>query len=73
MSLTINGKEFFNAKDIVQELGIARQTLWRWRNDGKIPAGSRYRDRQILFTGEEVEEIRLFANKIEPAKLKKAK
>ena len=37
-----------------------------WRNAGKVPAGHRYRDRDILFTSAEAEEIRRFANRIEP-------
>ena len=61
----INGIEYFTVPDIIKELRIARQTLWRWRQQGKIPPGHRYRDRNLLYTLDEVEEIRQFANRVE--------
>ena len=51
---------------------MTRQTLWRWRQDGKVPTGRRYRDKQILFTGTELDRIRDYANRmvpLEPANL----
>lgn len=66
-SRLINGKQYFSASDLVQEIGVSRQTLWRWRQDGKIPQGYRFRDNSILFTADEVVTIREFATKIEPA------
>jgi len=73
MPITVSGQEFFTATEVADEIEVARQTLWRWRKAGKIPLGSRYRDRQILYTEGELEQIRLFANKLEPATPKKAK
>lgn len=61
----INGIEYFTVPEILKELRIARQTLWRWRQQQKIPAGHRYRDRNLLYTLDEVEEIRQFANRVE--------
>jgi predicted site-specific integrase-resolvase len=61
----INGIEYFTVPEILKELRIVRQTLWRWRQQGKIPAGHRYRDRNLLYTSDEVEEIRQFANRVE--------
>ena len=61
----INGIEYFTVPEILRELRIARQTLWRWRQQGKIPPGHRYRDRNLLYTLDEVEEIRQFANRVE--------
>lgn len=58
--------EYFTAADIQRDLGVARQTLWRWRKGGKIPQGRRYRDRQVVFTREEVEAIREYSNRLEP-------
>lgn len=66
MPITIRSKVFFTATEVATEIGVVRQTFWRWRQAGKIPVGRRYRDRQILFTPEEVAEIKEFANRIEP-------
>ncbi len=67
MPIEIDGVEYFTAAEIHRMLGIVRQTLWRWRKAGKIPLGRRYRDRQIVFTRQEFEAIREFANRLEPA------
>lgn len=69
----INGKQYISASDLARELGVSRQTLWRWRQDGKIPKGYRFRDNSILFTTEEVALIREFATKIEPANVADAR
>ena len=66
MSIHIDGVEYFNAADIHREFGVARQTLWRWRKAGKIPQGRRYRDRQVVFTRDEVDTIREYSNRLEP-------
>jgi len=62
----IDDLEFFGASELAEELSISRQTLWRWRNDGKIPIGQRFRDGRVLFTAEEAEEVRRYANHLEP-------
>ncbi len=67
MSVLVNDREFFTASEIADDVGVVRQTLWRWRLSGKIPKGYRFRDRQILFTREEREIIRDYAHKLEPA------
>ncbi len=66
MSVKIAGVTYFSAAEVTQELGISRQTLWRWRQEGRIPPGHRYRNRRVLFTTHEVEAIRQFANRVEP-------
>lgn len=66
MPLVVSGQEFFTATEVAQDVGVVRQTLWRWRQEGKIPGGSRYRDRQILFTRAELDLIRDFAHRVEP-------
>ena len=65
--IQIEGVRYYFISDVQRSLGIARQTLWRWRRDAKIPVGRQYRDRQILHTDREVEQIRENANRIEPA------
>lgn len=66
MSREIGGVLYVPAAEVARNVGVSRQTLWRWRRDGKIPSGHRFRDRQIVFTAREVEEIRNHANKLEP-------
>jgi len=66
-SLLINGKKYHSGSELANELGISRQTFWRWRSDGKIPQGLRFRDKRILFTPEEADEIREFATRLVPA------
>ena len=65
--MLINGATYIGAADLAAELGVTRQTIWRWRTEGKIPPGHRFRDKRVLFTPEEAEEIRRFAFKLEPA------
>ncbi len=65
--MQIAGITYVSAAALQKELRISRQTLWRWRQEAKVPAGYRFRNRQILFTAAEVETIREFANRLEPA------
>ncbi len=66
MPIKIRGLDYFTAADVTERLQVTRQTLWRWRQDGKIPQGHRFRNRIVVFTPAEVKEIDLFANRIEP-------
>ncbi len=66
MPKEIDSREYWSAAELVRELCVSRQTLWRWRRVGKIPAGRRFRDGQILFTAAEAESIRLYSNKVDP-------
>ena len=34
--------DYFSATDIQREIGVVRQTLWRWRKAKKIPQGRLY-------------------------------
>lgn len=62
----IDGVTYFAATELAAGLKISRQTLWRWRRDGKIPAGHRFRDGQTFFTENEVDAIKEFAHRIDP-------
>lgn len=63
--LSIDGVAYFTAAQVAREAGVTRQTLWRWRQDGKVPTGRRYRDRQILYTHAELQRVRDYAHRIE--------
>jgi predicted DNA-binding protein (UPF0251 family) len=69
MPVQVAGLKYFTNHEVSEELSISRQTLWRWREKGKIPTGVRYRNRQVLFTTEEFEAIREYAHKLEPIEL----
>jgi hypothetical protein len=66
MPVQVGRLTYYTYNDLSAELGVCRQTLWRWHDQGKIPGGFRYRTRRVLFTSEEVEAIREYANKLEP-------
>lgn len=66
MPVEVKGKEYLQVTEVADFIGVARQTLWRWRRSGSIPVGRKYRGRQIIYTANEVELIRQFAERIEP-------
>jgi len=65
--IQLDGERYLLAKEVVDEVGISRQTLWRWRQCNLVPLGRRFRDSQLLFTCEEAEVIRNYANRLRPA------
>ena len=66
MPVKIEGVQYLTLPEVLREMRITRQTLWRWRHEGLIPQGRRFRSRQILFNEEDVVAIRRYANRIEP-------
>lgn len=66
MPREIDSSEYWSAAELIRELQVSRQTLWRWRRLSKIPTGRRFRDGQVLFTAAEAERVRHYANKVEP-------
>jgi hypothetical protein len=66
MPVEIDGKLYFSPNDVAKEAGVSRQTLWRWRQQGRIPAGNRYRGHQVLFTDIELKAILDYARHLEP-------
>jgi predicted DNA-binding transcriptional regulator AlpA len=67
MPVDVDGVMYYFAADIMSQVGVSRQTLWRWRQDGKIPSGYRYRDRHIVFSADEFQAICKYAHRLEPA------
>ena len=66
MPININQIMYLTSPEFQEELNLSRQTLWRWRQEGKIPPGHRYRRHQVIFTPEEAQAIRDYANQVEP-------
>jgi hypothetical protein len=67
-TIDIGEIKYHRATEIADEIGISRQTLWRWRRTNKIPFGHRFRDGQIFFSQEEFDAIKEFAFRLEPAR-----
>lgn len=65
--LSIDGTSFYALAAIASEVGVSRQTIWRWRQEGKIPVGHIYRDRRVVFSESEARAVLEYANRIEPA------
>jgi predicted DNA-binding transcriptional regulator AlpA len=66
MPVELNNRLYFSVNEVLGDTGVSRQTLWRWRQDGKVPPGHRFRDRQVLFDEEEFHAIRSYASHVEP-------
>lgn len=66
MQVEIRGTSYVGLSEIAEQLAISRQTIWRWRQEGKIPKGHRYRNRWVVFSPQEVESIREYTHRLEP-------
>ena len=66
MPRRIEGVEYYLLTEVLAMLEVSRTTLWRWRDQAKIPQGHLLRGRKILFTKGDVEAIREFAHRVEP-------
>ena len=66
MPQEIDGVMYLHATELAEEIGVSRQTIWRWRREGKIPPGNRFRGRQVLFSPSEIDAVREFAFGVEP-------
>ncbi len=69
MPLEIDGTRYYSATEVIEALRVTRQTFWRWRREGKVPLGHRFRDGHVVFTETEMERAREYANRIEPISL----
>ena len=67
MPLSIDGAIFYALSELASEAKVSRQTIWRWRQEGKIPSGHVYRDRRVVFSESEARAVLEYANRIEPA------
>ncbi len=55
--------------EAAKQAGISKATLLRWLKEGKIPETARDVRGWRVFTKEEVEQIRKYANTISPPKI----
>ena len=66
MPLTIDEITYFQTQEVLDEIGVSRQTLWRWRKEEPdFPQGARFRGK-LVFSASELEEIRERAFRVEP-------
>jgi predicted DNA-binding transcriptional regulator AlpA len=66
MPTELHGRRFFSVGEVLADLGVSRQTLWRWREAGHVPRGHRFRNGQLLFDDDNVTALREFALRVEP-------
>lgn len=66
MELEISGVRYHSTAAVLAKADVSRQTLWRWRREGLIPKGHRFRNGRLLFTESEYEAILAYANHVEP-------
>ena len=66
MPLIIDGVKYIAAQELLSELDISRVTLWRWRDENKIPKGRLFRGRRLVFSEAEAATIRQHARRVEP-------
>jgi len=61
----LGGTTYYTTSEVLEAVGISRQTLWRWRQEPSFPQGGRLRGR-LLFTEQDLDQIREFAFGVEP-------
>ena len=64
--IEIDGVVYLTAGEVARSLGITRQTLWRWRRDGKVPPGRTNRNGQLLFTVDDLRRMLDHSLAVEP-------
>ncbi len=67
MPVVLDGVTYFTSADVKEQLGVARAVLWRWRKAKLVPQGRYNRRRHLLFTADEFQAIKDYANRVEPA------
>ncbi|MFC1927848.1 MerR family transcriptional regulator [Chloroflexota bacterium] len=69
MPREMNGKRYWSAAEVCQEIAISRPTLYRWLKRGILTKLHRDRKGWRMFTEEDVRIIRLEANKVDVQEL----
>ena len=65
----INGVRYYTSAEVEAAAGVSRQTLYRWRRGGVVPAGHRLRGNRLLFSQSEFDQVVAYANHVEPGAL----
>lgn len=58
------GTHYYTLTEVKEFVACSRTSLWRWKREDKIPQGRRYRDRELLFTREEMQAIYAHAHRL---------
>jgi hypothetical protein len=66
LAINIKGLKYFTLAEAAELARVSRQTLWRWRQEQKVPQGHKYRGRQVIYTPAEAREIEQYAHRIDP-------
>ncbi len=64
MPTKIEETEYYSLQEIAEMVAVSRQTLWRWRQEGKMPHGRSFRGRSLLFSESEVTLIKQRAHEM---------
>ena len=64
--MVVNGRKYYTLNEVAEILGRHRSTVWRWKDQGLIPAGLRYCDQHLLFSPSELAEAYAYANRLIP-------
>jgi hypothetical protein len=64
LTLKRAGQTFYNMTEVCDFIRRSRTTVWRWKQEEKIPKGRRYRDKELLFTQQEMESIYAYAHRM---------
>jgi predicted DNA-binding transcriptional regulator AlpA len=66
MPIDIQGQDYHTVAEVLEAASISRQTLWRWRQERRVPQGHRFRDGQVLFSGAELSAVLKYATHLVP-------
>jgi excisionase family DNA binding protein len=68
MPIIIGGKVYYRIQEVAEVLGVHRSTLHRWFREGSVTEVARDRRGWRIFSEEDIEALRQFAEQIRDAK-----
>lgn len=73
MPVIINGQTYYRTAEVCLMVGIGKSTLFRWIKEG-IMKEAEHRDRRgwRLFTGDEINKVKMEVNGIQKSRLDKS-